>query len=252
MAFESKECATAGEAICPGPPGMGVVSRLGNLPVYEVGSGDRVVIVLFDIYGFSPANTRANCDAFAAAGFRVVMPDFFRGSGKGVDGFTKPSDPGVTRDLQRVVEYVTEGGAQQIALFGFCWGGRQALLAASCQLYSFSACGGCHCSGMGGPDGAYMLEKVKCPVIILQGNNDPDLAPIVDVVIEKSFYSRCVLRKFYDQPHGFAGSRGDRRDPFVAAAARQAIQIGIDFCNNNMVAAKEESECERPAKASKV
>ena len=44
-----------------------------------------------------------------------------------------------------------------------------------------------------------------------------------------AYAASSVLRHFHDQPHGFAAARGDRSEPFVCAAARQANQTAIDF-----------------------
>eukprot|EP01031_Cornospumella_fuschlensis_P044955 gene44955-54987_t len=60
---------------------QGTVQTLGDLPVYVVGSREskRAVIVGYDIYGFEGGRIRNICDEIAAAGFLVVLPDFFRG-----------------------------------------------------------------------------------------------------------------------------------------------------------------------------
>ena len=60
----------------------------GRASRYVVGSGERCIILVYDIHGFAPANTQHNCDLLADAGFLVVMPDFFRGSGRGQEGLT--------------------------------------------------------------------------------------------------------------------------------------------------------------------
>ena len=79
---------------------------VGDLSIYETGSGNKVVIVIYgmarslarldrhglialararnvvsidtDIFGLHP-NTYQFCDRLAAAGLRVLLPDFFRG-----------------------------------------------------------------------------------------------------------------------------------------------------------------------------
>jgi len=58
----------------------GTESVLGDLGLYETGdlSSDRLLICAYDIFGIHPV-TKQFCDKLGTSGFRVVMPDFFRG-----------------------------------------------------------------------------------------------------------------------------------------------------------------------------
>ena len=59
---------------------VGIEIRLpSDLNAYAVGQGRVGVVVASDIFGWRSPLLRSNCDALAAAGFAVVMPDFFRG-----------------------------------------------------------------------------------------------------------------------------------------------------------------------------
>ncbi len=89
-----------GRSVAPleGVEGTGAIVNLhDDMRCYIVGSGARALIVIYDIFGFAPANTRHNCDLLADAGFLVVMPDLFRGSGRGADGFVRPANDQVPR-----------------------------------------------------------------------------------------------------------------------------------------------------------
>ena len=60
------------------PKGREII--LDAMKVYETGrkDNDRVIIVIYDIFGFHP-NTKQVADRVAEMGdFRLVMPDFFR------------------------------------------------------------------------------------------------------------------------------------------------------------------------------
>ena len=74
------------------------------LPCYEVGSGDRAVIVAYDIFGFTEnKRTRLVCDQIAAAGMRVIMPDFYRGTDVLAHFGTFPPEGGIPA----VIDWVT-------------------------------------------------------------------------------------------------------------------------------------------------
>jgi len=57
--------------------------------VYEIGTGNRVLICVYDIFGFHPV-TKQVCDRLSAAGFRLVMPDFWRGKPWKKENFPPP------------------------------------------------------------------------------------------------------------------------------------------------------------------
>ena len=74
------------------------------LPCYEVGSGDRAVIVAYDIFGFTEnKRTRLVCDQIAAAGMRGIMPDFYRGTDVLAHFGTFPPEGGIPA----VIDWVT-------------------------------------------------------------------------------------------------------------------------------------------------
>ena len=55
--------------------------QLGDMIIYETGdaTSKRLLISVYDIFGFHP-NSKQLCDKIGQTGFRVIMPDFFRGS----------------------------------------------------------------------------------------------------------------------------------------------------------------------------
>ena len=69
----------------------GVVSALGDLPIYTIGSGKQAIIYVYDIYGFDGGRTRMLCDWLASKGYFVILPDFFRGRYSG-DGLFNMAD----------------------------------------------------------------------------------------------------------------------------------------------------------------
>ncbi|KAJ0034022.1 hypothetical protein Pint_24936 [Pistacia integerrima] len=77
----------AGPQCCANPPnlnpasGVGHVEKLGGLSTYVTGSTHSKlgVILISDVYGYEAPNLRKLADKIAAAGFYVVVPDFFYG-----------------------------------------------------------------------------------------------------------------------------------------------------------------------------
>lgn len=61
------------------PPGTTI--NVGDLPVYETipNASKKLLICVYDIFGVHP-NIRQVSETIALAGFRVVIPDFFRGN----------------------------------------------------------------------------------------------------------------------------------------------------------------------------
>ena len=187
---DTDACIAMGNTIPPGPKGRGTVETVGDMDMYVVGKGPRAIVLVYDIMGFAPANTQHNCDVLAQAGFLVVMPDFFRGSGRGQEGFERPDSDVVDAELANVVlPFVKEKGGETIGLVGFCFGGGVAARAASTGL--LACVGGIHASGLT-PE---LAAETKVPMMMLQAGNDPDLAPVVEVLKDTDVYDKCVMRQ---------------------------------------------------------
>ena len=125
------------------------------LPVYEVGPvGCRsAVIIAYDIFGFGShgngSRIRLVSDQLAEKGWRVALPDFYRGDqwtmekmaaqGRpGIGGFCKQfpwraagggdgasgggGSSGVGADLAAVLAHLKSQGVERVGIVGFCWG----------------------------------------------------------------------------------------------------------------------------------
>jgi len=229
-------------------PEAGAVQTLGgDLEAYVVGAGTTALILGTDIFGFAAPNTRANADMMAAAlGCMVVVPDHFRGTDikKYLDGaeFTPAAIGGFLAKhgtveatkadlLDKVVPFAAAAGAMRLLYMGFCWGGKIALaLVADEQLApKFAAAGGLHAS-LKDPDGdVQRAAAAKVPLMLLQAGNDADVRPVHEALQAGPLAGKHLVRTYYDMVHGWAGARGDRSDPRVAAAVKSALQTSVDF-----------------------
>ena len=232
------EAACQGLDVIPAAEGAGAgsIETLGDMDVYVVGSGERAIVLIYDIFGFSPANTRHNCDVLAQAGFLVIMPDLFRGSGRRSPGFVRPQNDAVdTEILDTVVPFAKSKGAKTIGILGFCFGGGAAMRLASADV--FAAAAGVHASGMASPDGETLVSKALCPIMLLQAGGDPSLTPVHETVQKmKSIKDGSVLRTFWDQRHGWCGATGNRTgDPRLKAAVASALTSIIGFFSRMLV-----------------
>ena len=239
------EQATGLSIIPPGDDGVGRVETLFDLPCYMVGpsgpeSGGpkKAIVLIYDIFGFAPPNTRHNCDTLAEAGFFVIMPDLFRGSGRRDPAFERPTEEAVDTDLyEKVMPFLKAKGYSVVGLVGFCFGGGVAMRAATTGL--FQACAGVHASGLNSPQGEELVGKALSPIMLLQAGGDPPLGPVFDTVQKMvSLRDQCVLRTYWDQNHGWCGATGDRSgNPRLAAAVQSALGVMISFFRQRLVPA---------------
>ncbi|KAG6510840.1 hypothetical protein ZIOFF_028879 [Zingiber officinale] len=160
----------AGAQCCENPPALSsasgqgsVVESIGGLKAYTAGSSNSkaAVVLVSDVYGYEAPNLRYDdpkcelvsmdlnvarqqvhhlemllpdrklADKVAAAGFFVVVPDFFYGDPYAPNP-EKPvmmwlenhgTDKGF-EDAKSVIEYLKSKGIEAIGAAGFCWGGK--------------------------------------------------------------------------------------------------------------------------------
>ncbi|CAI9107863.1 OLC1v1007334C1 [Oldenlandia corymbosa var. corymbosa] len=133
----------SGPQCCENPPslssssGDGAVVQLGGLNSYVSGPSDSKLAVLLasDIFGYEAPKLRKLADKIGAAGFYVVVPDFFFGDPYDPSNTEKPlpvwlkfhgQDKGV-EDAKPVVADLISKGISAIGAAGFCWGAKVAV-----------------------------------------------------------------------------------------------------------------------------
>ncbi|KAK1440873.1 hypothetical protein QVD17_06705 [Tagetes erecta] len=128
----------SGPQCCHNPPAISSGSKqddhienIGGLTSYTAGSlasSNLAILLIADIHGYEAPKLRQIADKVAAAGFYVVVPDFFYGD---------PYVPGIElsswfpnhlpvkgcEDARRVVADLRSKGASAVGVAGFCWGG---------------------------------------------------------------------------------------------------------------------------------
>ncbi|KAL2556819.1 alpha/beta-hydrolase superfamily protein [Forsythia ovata] len=135
---------------CANPPtlspssGIGSVIELGGLKSYVIGPSDskRAVILASDVYGYEAPNLRKLADKVAAAGFYVVVPDFFYGDPYSPANTEKPlgvwkglHEPDKAfEDAKPVLVALRSKGISAIGAAGFCYGAKVVVELAKCGL----------------------------------------------------------------------------------------------------------------------
>ncbi|GAB2266441.1 hypothetical protein Dimus_001449 [Dionaea muscipula] len=113
---------------------LGVVQEIAGLSAYVTGpaGSNRAVLLISDVFGYKAPILRKLADKVAAAGYLVVVPDFFFG-----DPIVKFDDPNFDReswrskhgtdkgceDARSVIADLRSKGVTSIGAAGFCWGG---------------------------------------------------------------------------------------------------------------------------------
>ncbi|KAF3955559.1 hypothetical protein ACB098_02G028600 [Castanea mollissima] len=114
--------------------GEGTVQDFGGLQTYITGSPDSklAILLISDGLGYEAPNFRKLADKIAAAGFLVVVPDFFYGDpiidyndpNFDVESWGKVHNPDKGyEDAKAVIAALKSKGVSAIGAAGFCWGG---------------------------------------------------------------------------------------------------------------------------------
>ncbi|XP_018826000.1 endo-1,3;1,4-beta-D-glucanase-like [Juglans regia] len=140
----------SGPQCCSNPPtlnpsaGAGYVEPLGGLSSYVSGHPDSklAIILISDVFGYEAPNLRKLADKVAAAGFYVVVPDFFHGDPFVYENADRPlpvwlKDHGTDKgfeDAMPVIEAVKNKGISGVGAAGFCWGAKVVVELAKSEL----------------------------------------------------------------------------------------------------------------------
>ncbi|CEG70192.1 hypothetical protein RMATCC62417_06134 [Rhizopus microsporus] len=218
---------------------VGSMENLGDLPLYTVGPKDakKAVLVIYDIYALHN-NTKQFCDILAKqCGWRVVMPDFFRGDDGGrffQNGFDREGlmawigQRGTTEiiepQIERVQDYLKEQGVVAGTLVGFCWGAKIAVQVTA-KLPFFVGASLIHPSFVDPKD----AETANAPILAIPSKDEPDMTEYMNILHKKPFGNLCEHHRFDDMFHGFCAARGDYNDENNKKRATEAIQLTVNF-----------------------
>eukprot|EP00750_Incisomonas_marina_P020168 INCI3783.1.p1 GENE.INCI3783.1~~INCI3783.1.p1 ORF type:complete len:521 (+),score=117.40 INCI3783.1:389-1951(+) len=237
-----------------------VVNLTSDLPAYVVGSpqAKAALIVAYSIFGFQgQSRIRQVCDQFAAAGFYVILPDYYRGDQWSDERQAKEGREGIVpfiaqfkwagaleNDFKAAVAHAREqpgiGAAGKIGAVGFCWGAWAAVRASTSGEISaaYSAHPSLQVEKIHGGDDVALAAEVKCPQMLDTAGSDnanmKEGGELFAVLQKHPFGDQCVTRDFPDMAHGWT-TRGDLKVPAVAAAVDKALSGGIQFLKKHLL-----------------
>ncbi|XP_059311902.1 endo-1,3;1,4-beta-D-glucanase-like [Lycium ferocissimum] len=190
--------------------GAGNLQDIGGLSSYVTGSVDSklAILLISDVFGYEAPNLRKLADKVAAAGYLVVVPDFFYGEPldrEKHDIQTWLKDHGTDKgceDGKAVVEHLKSNGVSAIGAAGFCWGG----LVVS-KLAKYESTIGAAVILHPGPIAVDEINEVKVPIAILAAENDhifpPDQAKLLDEALSAKSEIESFVKIFPGVEHGW-------------------------------------------------
>ncbi|KAK0606761.1 hypothetical protein LWI29_003946 [Acer saccharum] len=254
----------SGPQCCSNPPtlnpasGAGHVEKLGVLDTYVSGLPDSklAVFLISDVHGYEAPNLRKLADKIAAAGFYVVVPDFFYGdpysakAGKPIRTWLEGhgTDKGV-EDAKPVIEALKSKGISAIGAVGFCWGAKVVQLAKREVIQAAVLChpsfvtvddikGQSQYSVINGEINKLlkeMLKKVEVPIAVLGAEIDhlspPSLLKQFEEVITANNEVDGYVKIFPKVEHGWT-VRYDVGDEAAVKPAEEAHQNMLEWFAN--------------------
>jgi len=245
LSLATHECLET-KAIAADYDPLGEFIDIGNLTVYQYESPDninkkRLLICVHDIYGIENDNFKQITDQMAiqSGGFIVVLPDFFRG-----DAWHADRDPAereewskrvtdynavIKPDLLNLVAHYQAKGVEEFAIYGMCYGGKIATLAAIELNEYFKASALVHPSSVTTEE----ADDVKIPMYLMPASTDLNMTDFYEV-LKTNFGDNCGHRRFDDMHHGFCGNRGNFSDPVNRERVDEVITTLGAFFDRNL------------------
>ncbi|KAM4116150.1 hypothetical protein ACJW30_02G028900 [Castanea mollissima] len=196
----------SGPQCCSNPPtlnpnaGAGHVEQLGGLSTYVSGSPNSklAILLISDVYGYEAPNLRKLADKAAAAGFYVVVPDFFNGDPYVPDDANRPiqvwlKDHGADKGFEEakpVIEAVKSKGVSAVGAAGFCWGAKVVVELAKAEFIQAAVL--CHPSFVTLDD----IKGVKAPIAVLGAEHDHLSPPVLLKQFEEALAAKPEVDGF--------------------------------------------------------
>lgn len=198
------------------------------------------IVLLEEWWGVTP-HIKNMAKKFAAAGFRVLVPDLYRGRtaavGDEADHLMQGLDFGdaANQDARGAVQYLKSTGSPKVGVVGFCMGGALAMLTAmyvpevdaAVTFYGFP------------PPEAGDPGQIKIPIQGHWAEHDAFFTPEGSQRIAKRFQEAHVPHEFhtYDAHHGFnnpneVGNAG--LGHYHPEADKKSMERAIDFLKKHL------------------
>jgi carboxymethylenebutenolidase len=212
-----------------------------NAYLAEAGTAAPGIVVIQEWWGLND-QIRGVADKLAAAGYRALVPDLYRGqlaleeneAQHLMQGLDFGSAAG--QDVRGAVQHLKATGSAKVGVTGFCMGGALTLLAAvfAPEADAFVVWYGC-------PPLEYIdAAKIKAPVLAHFAEQD-SVFPITQAMeLEKKLLAAGVSIELHAYPakHAFANETADAKNlPYLgynAQAAAQAWERTMPFLSKHL------------------
>ena len=219
----------------------GSIEKTGDLELYVAGSGKKCIIWNYDIYGFDGGRTRQNVDLLAEHDFMVILPDYYRGgciaaTDPGLGDFIKYYDYAkLEPDVNRVIAFAREKGAEIFGSVGTCWGSYLVMKYSSFP--DFKAGISIHPShsrmcGVLGETEESLLRNIICKQLFMPAGNDHENTRAGGLA-EQILKDNLIIEDFPDMIHGWS-TRGDLADPLIKRDVDRAVNCYLAFIKDNI------------------
>ncbi|XP_045827516.1 endo-1,3;1,4-beta-D-glucanase-like isoform X1 [Trifolium pratense] len=232
----------AGHPCSSNPPilnsfaGAGHVDKIGGLNAYLTGSphSTRAILFVSDIYGYEAPIIRKFADKVAAAGYYVVVPDYFNGDPFDPDHVDRPlpiwmEDHRPEKGFEAskpIIEALKSKGISAIGAAGYCWGAKTVCGLAKFKLIQTVVLA--HPSSITVED----IDDINIPIAILGAGDDTITPPEVIKQFERVLVAKpgvdSFVKIFPNVSHGWT-LRYDTEDPEAVKAAEEAHQIILEW-----------------------
>ncbi|KAL4312367.1 hypothetical protein GQ457_01G032810 [Hibiscus cannabinus] len=223
---------------CSNPPtldaasGGGHVENLAGFNTYVSGSleSKHALLLVSDGFGYEAPNLRKLADEVAAAGFYVVVPDFFYGEPYVLDNpipaWLNDHDPAKGfEDAKLIIDALKSKEVSSIGAAGFCWGAKVVVELSKAALIQAAVM--LHPSFVTVDD----IKSVRVPIAIL-GAEDDHMSPpeLIEQFVEtvKASEVDSFVKIFPKCSHGWA-LRYDVNDPTAVDCASEAHKDMLEW-----------------------
>jgi len=205
-----------------------------NIPAYQIGKGDKGVILIADVYGYRYDEMRRIANLLAGEGFIVLLPDLFRGDprkiGEDRSSFQewreKHPTERVMADIKAAAAFMRKS-VKKLAVLGFCWGGLQSFNAAQTGLFDSAV------DFYGARMDVTGASKITCPFLGIFGGKDPSISSEEISALEselKKAKKVYQVKVFKDCGHAFV----QKRENYNEQTSKEALALAIDWLKKTL------------------
>ncbi|TIB71326.1 hypothetical protein E3Q23_02480 [Wallemia mellicola] len=219
----------------------GTYEKVGHFEkAYVTGPSDAhtVLLGIYDIFGYFN-QTLQGADILADKGYRVVLPDFFRGKPFPLEKFP-PSNDKDKKELGDFFATIASPSARipellnlsnelrqkhsKLGLVGYCWGAAIALNASTQDIKLFDAVAVLHPAMLD----AGVVEKVKTPIGFFPSKDEDgaEVDKVIKILSSNEFKEKNAYHHFKSEKsiHGFAAARSNLQDEEAKEIYKEAYE----------------------------